>query len=137
MNLATGDGCLVSSPLGSSAYALAAAGPLLPLDIPASLFTPLLTHGGSGPPVAVGAPSAIRLDATGGHAGARLELDGQVADALVPPIIVRLRAAVATAATFSDREPFLAVLRKRQIIADSPRLLAEDARAQRPGGRRT
>jgi NAD+ kinase len=131
-----GDGCVVSTPLGSSAYALAAGGPLLPLDMPASLFTPLLAHGGSCPPVVVGPPSAIRLDATGGHR-ARLELDGQVADALVPPITVRLRAAVATVVTFSDQEPFLAVLRKRQIIADSPRLLAEDARAQRAGGPRS
>jgi hypothetical protein len=84
----------------------------------------------------VGPASAIRLDATGGHP-ARLELDGQVADALVPPITVRLRAAVATVVTFSDQETFLAVLRKRQIIADSPRLLAEDARAQRAGESRS
>jgi hypothetical protein len=60
-----------------------------------------------------------------------------VADALVPPITVRLRADAATVVTFSDQEPFLAVLRKRQIIADSPRLLAEDARAQRAGGPRS
>jgi NAD+ kinase len=131
-----GDGCVVSTPLGSSAYALAAGGPLLPLDMPASLFTPLLAHGGSCPPVVIGPASAIRLDATGGHP-ARLELDGQVADALVPPITVRLRAAVATVVTFSDQETFLAVLRKRQIIADSPRLLAEDARAQRAGESRS
>ncbi|HET6867930.1 MAG TPA: NAD(+)/NADH kinase [Solirubrobacteraceae bacterium] len=132
-----GDGCVVSTPLGSSAYALAAGGPLLPPGLAAFLFTPLLTHGGSCPPVVVGAESAIRIDATGGHGGARLELDGQVADTLVAPLTVRLRAAAATVTTFSDQEPFLAVLRKRQIIADSPRILAEDARAQRLVGRGT
>jgi hypothetical protein len=40
--------------------------------------------------------------------------------------------AVATVVTFPHHEPFIAVLRNRQLITDSPRLLAEDARDQRP-----
>jgi hypothetical protein len=30
--------------------------------------------------------------------------------------------------SFADQEPFVGVLRRRQIIIDSPRILAEDAR---------
>src|SRR5437588_735979 len=77
-----GDGCIVSTPIGSSAYALAAGGPLLAPDLEALLVTPLPTHGGSCPPFVVGSRSVIRLVATPGLGGARLELDGQVSDAL-------------------------------------------------------
>jgi hypothetical protein len=41
---------------------------------------------------------------------------------------VTLRPAVATVVGFDDQEQFLTGLRRRKIIADSPRFLAEDAR---------
>jgi NAD+ kinase len=124
-----GDGCIVSTPVGSSAYALAAGGPLLDPDIEALLITPLTVHGGSCPPFVVGPGSAIRLDATTGYGGARLELDGQVADAVDGPVTVSLRPGVATLVGFPDQEPLLSVLRRRQIITDSPRIVAEEAQA--------
>jgi NAD+ kinase len=71
-----GDGYIVSTPIGSSAYALAAGGPLLAPNVNAFLFAPLAAHGGSCPPVVVGAASVIRLNATAGHGAARLEVDG-------------------------------------------------------------
>jgi NAD+ kinase len=122
-----GDGCIVSTPLGSSAYALAAGGPLVDPDMDALLITPLTTHGGSCPPFVVGAGSVIRLDATTGYGGARLELDGQVADKVHAPLTISFRPGVATLVGFSDQEPFVAVLRQRHIIIDSPRISAEEA----------
>jgi NAD+ kinase len=122
-----GDGCIVSTPTGSSAYALAAGGPLIEPDLEALLITPLTAHGGSCPPLVVRATSVIRLDATTGFGGARLELDGQVADAVRGPVTISLRRGVATLVGFPDQEPFLTVLRQRQIIADSPRIVAEEA----------
>lgn len=121
-----GDGCIVSTPIGSSAYALAAGGPLLAPDMEAFLLTPLPSHGGSCPPLVVGAGSAIRLDVRQGHGGVRLEVDGQAADAPLGPLTVRFRAGAATVVAFRDQERLLAVLRKRQIITDSPRILVED-----------
>jgi NAD+ kinase len=100
-----GDGCVVSTPLGFSAYALAAGGPLPPPDMPAFLFTPLLTHGGSCPPVVVDRGISDPARRHRGHGGARLELDGQVADTLAAPLTIRLRAAAATLVTFPDQEP--------------------------------
>jgi NAD+ kinase len=122
-----GDGCIVSTPLGSSAYALAAGGPLVAPDTDVLLITPLTVHGGSCPPLVVKATSVIRLDATTGFGGARLELDGQVADTVDGPLTISFRRGVATLVGFPDQEPFLAVLRDRRIIIDSPRILAEDA----------
>jgi NAD+ kinase len=127
-----GDGCIVSTPLGSSAYALAAGGPLLDPDLDALLITPLTIHGGSCPPFVAAAGSVIRLDATTGYGGARLELDGQVADKVRAPVTIRLRPGVATLVGFSDQQPVLATLRQRGIITDSPRILAEEAHHEFP-----
>jgi NAD+ kinase len=121
-----GDGCIVSTPIGSSAYALAAAGPLIAPGTDAYLLTPLPTHGGFCPPLVVGAASEIELDFTAGHGGARLEVDGQVADTRVGQLTVSFRRSAATLVSFADQEAFLAGLRRRRIIIDSPRFLAED-----------
>jgi NAD+ kinase len=123
-----GDGCIVSTPLGSSAYALAAGGPLLDPEMEALLITPLAPHGGSSPPFVVRAGSVVRLDPVMTYGGARLEVDGQVADKVRGPVTISFRAGVATLVGFRDQEPFLAVLRQRQIIIDGPRVLAEEAR---------
>jgi NAD+ kinase len=122
-----GDGCVVSTPIGSSAYSLAAGGPLLVPDLDAFLVTPLPTHGGSRPPFVVGSASVVRVVAAA-PGDARLELDGQISDSLEGPLTVTFRDHVATAVGFSYQEPFLSVLREREVITDSPRILAEDAR---------
>jgi NAD+ kinase len=124
-----GDGCVVSTPIGSSAYTLAAGGPLLATGIDAYVLTPLPTHGGVCPPLVVGAASELVLDTTAGHGGARLEVDGQVADTTVGSLTITFRPAVATLVSFADQEPFLTGLRRRRIIIDSARILADDHRA--------
>jgi NAD+ kinase len=127
-NRLAGDGGIVSTPIGSSAYALAAGGPLLAPGADAYLFTPLPTHGGVCPPLVIGAGSELELDTAAGHGGARLEVDGQVADTSVGSLAITFRPAIATLVTFADQEPLLAGLRRRQIITDSPRILADDNR---------
>jgi NAD+ kinase len=124
-----GDGCVVSTPIGSSAYALAAGGPLLAPGMDAYVLTPLPTHGGVCPPLVVGPDSELALDTTAGHGGARLEVDGQVADNKVGSLRITFRPAVATLVSFADQEPFVTGLRRRRIIIDSPRILADDRRA--------
>lgn len=122
-----GDGCIVSTAIGSSAYALAAGGPLLAPGADAFLLTPLAAHGGSCPPLVIGAHSRLGLDINVGHGGARVELDGQITD-LEPGVMrISLRRDVATVVGFADQESILAGLRRRQIIIDSPRILADKA----------
>jgi NAD+ kinase len=123
-----GDGCVVSTPLGSSAYGLSAGGPLLAPGTNAFVFTPLYAHGGLCPPLVVSGESELQLVTAPGYGGARLEVDGQPIDAQVQEITVTLRPAVATVVAFDDQEQFMTGLRRRKIIADSPRFLAEDAR---------
>jgi NAD+ kinase len=123
-----GDGCIVSTPVGSSAYALAAGGPLLTPETDAYVLTPLPTHGGSRQPLVISAVSELRLDVTTGPGGARLELDGQIADTDPAGVTVRLRHDVATLVAFPGQEPLFVSLRRRRIIVDSPRILADDGR---------
>ena len=127
-----GDGCIVATPAGSSAYSLAAGGPLLAPGADAFLLTPLPTHGGSRLPLVIGAGSELTLEVACGLGGARLEIDGQLA-ATEPGELAQLRitfrSAVATVVTFADGDSLFASLRRRQIIVDSPRLIADDARA--------
>ncbi|MFZ0089096.1 MAG: NAD(+)/NADH kinase [Solirubrobacteraceae bacterium] len=123
-----GDGCIVSTPLGSTAYSLAAGGPLLTPDTCGFAIAPLPTHGGSHQPLVVGADAELELQISTGIGGARLEVDGQIVDIEPERLTVSFRPDVATVVSFSDQEPFLTALRRRGIIVDSPRILAEDAR---------
>jgi NAD+ kinase len=123
-----GDGCIVSTPIGSSAYAMSAGGPLLTPDTEAFVLTPLPTHGGAAPPLVLAAGRELSLETATGHGGARLELDGQVAATEFAVLTITYVPAVATIVGFSDQEPFIEGLRRRQIITDSPRILAERAR---------
>lgn len=123
-----GDGCVVSTQLGSSAYSLSAGGPLLAPGTHGFVFTPLYPHGGSCPPLVLSPDAELELEVTTGFGGLRLEVDGQVAGDEVAQMRIRLRQGVVTIVGFSDQEPFVAGLRRRGIIADSPRFIAEDAR---------
>jgi len=123
-----GDGAVVSTPIGTSGYAISAGGPLLLTGIDAYVLTPLPKHGGFAPPLVIGAGSELELDAAGSFGGVRLEVDGQVAGSGVGAVTVSFRAAMATQVTFDDHEPLLTGLRRRGILVDSPRFLAEDAR---------
>jgi len=123
-----GDGFVVSTPSGSSAYTLAAGGPLLAPGSFGAVFTPLASHGGAIPPLVVGPESEIRLEVDRGHGGARLEIDGQTVEPPPDTLSVRVHSETAALVSFEDDEPLLSVLRRRQLVTDSPRVIARDAR---------
>ena len=123
-----GDGCIVSTPVGSSGYTLAAGGPLLAPGIAAFVMTPLNVHGGSHAPLVLSAESELELNTIVGYGGARVEIDGQVGDVPIGWLRITFTSAAATVVTFADQEPLLTRLRRRQILVDSPRIIAEDRR---------
>ncbi|MEA2405788.1 MAG: kinase [Thermoleophilaceae bacterium] len=126
-----GDGFVVSTPVGSSAYTLAAGGPVLAPGAEGFVLTPLAAHGGSVPPLVIGDGSVLRVDVTPGYGGIRLEVDGRLMDEEPRSLEVRLRPAVVTLVAFDGQEPLLSGLRRRGLIADSPRVLARDKREGR------
>jgi NAD+ kinase len=133
-----GDGIVVATPLGSSAYTLAAGGPLLNADAAGIVVTPLNAHGGAIPSLVLTSRSIVAIDVDGGWAGARLETDGQAVGEVVAgeakPFRLEL-SVVRDAATLLDfdGETLIAGLRRRGVITDSPRLAARDARNRQRG----
>jgi len=123
-----GDGAVVSTAIGSSGYAISAGGPLLADGLKGFLFTPLPKHGGYSPPLVVGPSSELELEVESGFGGGRLEIDGQIAGERVRWLKIGLRPDVATMVSFPDQESLLAGLRRRGIIVDSPRIVAEQGR---------
>jgi NAD+ kinase len=125
----TGDGVIVATALGSSAYSMAAGGPLLAAGTPAFVCTPLAMHGGSAPPLVVPADATLTVDVTPGHAGFAIEVDGFRSTLAALSFRLTLEAGVATLITFDPGGRGLTALRRRRLITDSPRVQARDDRA--------
>jgi NAD+ kinase len=135
-----GDGFVVATPLGSSAYTLAAGGPVIAPGGSGLVFTPLAVHGGCCPPLVTPPQSWLTIELDPGHGGARIELDGQVADRVDPlepcRLSVSLHPSHATLVALGGEEPLLTGLRRRRVLMDSPRILARDDREAQAASRR-
>jgi hypothetical protein len=76
----------------------------------------------------VGPSSTVALTIDPGHGGVRHEIDGRLAAVGGELLTVRVRPAYARLVQLDDEEPRLGWLRRRGLIADSPRVLVRDAR---------
>ncbi|HEX7297959.1 MAG TPA: NAD(+)/NADH kinase [Solirubrobacteraceae bacterium] len=126
-----GDGLVVATPVGSSAYSMAAGGPVLAAGTSAFVCTPLAMHGGSAPPLVVPADATVTVDVMPGFAGFDFEIDGQRRRLEALRFRIALQPDRATLVTFAPADRGLEGLRRRGLIADSPRVLARDDRASR------
>jgi NAD+ kinase len=125
---AAGDGLVTATPLGSSAYTMAAGGPILAPGASGMVVTPLADHGGSIPPLVVAHDSRLVVKLDPGHGGVRCEIDGHAATIHGSVLTVGWRAEYATLVTLAEAEPRLAGLRRRGLVVDSPRVLVRDGR---------
>lgn len=123
-----GDGLIASTQAGSSAYTFAAGGPLVAPGAEAFVLTQLAPHGGSVRPVVLGAGSRARIEVDPGYGGARAEVDGQPATLDAHTFGLSLAPAHARLVRVGGEEGLLAGLRRRGIVADSPRVVARAAR---------
>jgi NAD+ kinase len=119
-----GDGVVVATVLGSSAYTMAAGGPLLAPGADGMAVTPLLTHGGSCPPLVAGPGSRVTLRVQPGHGAIEVELDGRRSPVEGHLLTIQHREDYATLVTLDADEPRLTRLRRRGLLRDSPRALA-------------
>src|SRR3954447_2549632 len=72
-----GDGLVVATAVGSSAYSMAAGGPVLAADTAAFVCTPLDKHGGSAPPLVVPGDATVTVEVNPTYAGFDVEIDGK------------------------------------------------------------
>jgi NAD+ kinase len=125
-----GDGVVVASQLGSSAYTMAAGGPILAPGAEGMVVTPLAPHGGVAPSLVVGPQSQLGLSVDPGYGGIRCELDGQERATPDGEMTVSLCRDYATLVELHDQESMLSGLRRRGLVVDGPRILARDARGE-------
>jgi NAD+ kinase len=125
-----GDGLVVATALGSSAYTMAAGGPILAPGAEGMVVTPLAVHGGSCPPLVAGNASQLALTVDRGRGAVRCELDGRPTPLEGDLLTVRHRRDYARLVTLAEEEPRLTGLRRRGLVLDSPRVLVRDARSR-------
>jgi NAD+ kinase len=123
-----GDGLIIATALGSSAYSMAAGGPVLAPDTPAVVCTPLAMHGGKAPPIVVPAGAEARVEIHPSFAGFEVQLDGHTYAVQDTDYSVSLDTEKVTLVAFGDDSKRLTGLRERGLITDSPRVLARDHR---------
>ncbi len=75
----SGDGLIVSSPIGSTAYSLAAGGPIIHPDVNAITLTPICAHSLTHRPLVVSDSSTIEVKAIKSEDTLKITLDGQQA----------------------------------------------------------
>ncbi len=78
-----GDGLIVSTPTGSTAYSLSAGGPIINPAVPSLILTPICPHTLTHRPLIVPANVEIEVTLTSKDDGAMATLDGQVGIAMM------------------------------------------------------
>jgi NAD+ kinase len=126
-----GDGLIVATALGSSAYSMAAGGPVLAAGTRAFVCTPLAMHGGNAPPLIVPGDATATVVVQPGFGGFDVEIDGHDRELAGPRYALTLHPDKLTLVTFTASGRGLTSLRKRLLVFDSPRLLARDERSKR------
>lgn len=91
INTVRADGLIVSTPTGSTAYALAAGGPILEPCLPALVLAPICPHSLTQRPLVISDESEIKLSLEGEVGQVILTLDGQDSVELKGQDVVRIR----------------------------------------------
>jgi NAD+ kinase len=85
-----GDGLIVSTPAGSTAYNLSAGGPILAGSMEALVITPICPHSLSFRPIVIDAASVIEIRCTRINEGTTVVVDGQVSTGLTTDEVVNI-----------------------------------------------
>jgi NAD+ kinase len=99
-----GDGLIISTPTGSTAYNLAASGPIVHPDVDVLILCPICPHSLAQRPVVVPTSEVIEITIDGPQASAVLSLDGQINHPLSPGDRVEVRRAAQSVPLLMDPE---------------------------------
>lgn len=116
-----GDGLIVSTPTGSTGYALSAGGPIVHPNVPLLLICPICPHSLTQRPIVVGPDETLDIlaewdgdEVAASQLEAMLTVDGQIGIGLQPGDIVRVqRAEVSTCLLRPPDSNFYARLREK------------------------
>jgi NAD+ kinase len=85
-----GDGLIISTPTGSTAYNLSAGGPILSPKMEAMVITPICPHSLSFRPIVINADSTVEVFGIRVNEGTTVSIDGQVSRKLSSDDVVRI-----------------------------------------------
>lgn len=109
-----GDGLIVSTPTGSTAYSLSCGGPIVSPHMNLLLLTPVCPHRLSSRPIIVAEDQVVRVVVAANHRDIGMTVDGQLGFPLNDrdTIIVKKSSFVTTLIKWKERE-FFSVLRRK------------------------
>jgi NAD+ kinase len=107
------DGLIICTPTGSTAYNLAAGGPILPPWQGAFVITPICPHTLTNRPLVVPSRSTIGVTLAGESRSVMLTVDGQWAHPLLPGDRVEVSMAAAGIKLFRGERSYFEILRRK------------------------
>jgi NAD+ kinase len=107
------DGLIVATPTGSTAYNMAAGGPIVVPGQAAMTLTPICAHALTNRPLVISADAIIRFQLATGARGVILTVDGQWAVSFLPGDTVEMTAAAKPLVLLSSRQSFFDVMRDK------------------------
>jgi NAD+ kinase len=107
------DGLIVATPTGSTAYNMAAGGPILTPGLAAMALTPICAHALTNRPLVINASATLRLALGADARGVILTVDGQWAHSFLPGDVVELTAASRPLVMFVSDQSFFDVMRDK------------------------
>jgi NAD+ kinase len=107
------DGLIVATPTGSTAYNMAAGGPILVPGQAAMTLTPICAHSLTNRPLVVPATGVIRIELGAESRGVVLTVDGQWAHSFQPGDTMECTAAAAPLTLYSSGKRYFDVMREK------------------------
>lgn len=107
------DGLIIATPTGSTAYNMAAGGPIVVPGQAAMTLTPICAHALTNRPLIVSARSTIRLELGADARGVILTVDGQWAHSFLPGDVVEMTEAERPLVMFISDKSFFDVMRDK------------------------
>ncbi|MGE5182148.1 MAG: NAD(+)/NADH kinase [Acidobacteriota bacterium] len=107
------DGLIVATPTGSTAYNMAAGGPIVVPGQAAMTLTPICAHALTNRPLVIGAGATVKLELGGDARGVILTVDGQWAHSFLPGDVVEVTAASQPLVMFEGTQSFFDVMRDK------------------------
>jgi NAD+ kinase len=107
------DGLIIATPTGSTAYNMAAGGPIVLPGQAAMTLTPICAHALTHRSLVISASNTIRLQLGADVRGVLITVDAQWGHSFLPGDIVEITAAAAPLVMFASRQSFFDVMREK------------------------
>jgi len=107
------DGLIVATPTGSTAYNMAAGGPIVLPGHAAMTLTPICAHALTNRPLVIPASNTIRLQLPADVRGVLITVDAQWVHPFLPGDIVEIAAAQKPLIMFASKQSFFDVMREK------------------------